>query len=406
MAATIIDGKALAEQVRQEVRRNVESLAARGHHPHLTAVLVGASPAGELYAAGQRRACEAVGIRYELKTLPGDADSVTVAGAIKQLNADSSVTGIMLHLPLPPHLDVAELQYQIDPVKDVEGVNPANIGYAVYRHTLIAPCTALSVIRLIESTGVPLRGAEAVVVGASEIAGKPAGILLTERMATVTLCHVATRDLAAHTARADVLVVAVGKPNLVGAEHVRGGAVVIDVGINRITLPDGTQRTVGDVDFESVRHKAGYITPVPGGVGPMTVAMLLENTLRSAALTWRVDLEDDAVPATTQQCPLIPLRHVQQTELRDVLRDALRRGAAAVAGSGGGGASEGGGTATIELYRIVLEHFGDARCRPDVNCPHYATPHPEYKHVTRLALWDGQRRGEFQRVGRGFWKLA
>ena len=396
-AATIIDGKALAERVRQEVRRDVQSLAARGLHPHLTAVLVGASPAGELYAAGQRRACEAVGVRYELTTLPADADSVAVAETIKRLNADPSVTGIMLHLPLPPHLDVAEMQYQIDPVKDVEGVNPANIGYAVYRHTLIAPCTALSVVKLIESTGVPLRGAEAVVVGASEIAGKPAGILLTERMATVTLCHVATRDLASHTARADVVVVAVGKPNLVRAEHVRDGAVVIDVGINRVTLPDGAQRTVGDVDYEPVRQKAGFITPVPGGVGPMTIAMLLENTLRSAALTWRVDLEDDAVPATTQNCPVIPLRHAQQTELRDVLRAALRRG-----GAGG----EGAGTATADLYRVVLDHFGAAACHPDVNCPHYAAPHPEYKHVTRLALWDGQRRGEFQRAGRGVWKLA
>jgi hypothetical protein len=298
----------------------------------------------------------------------------------------------MLHLPLPPHLDVAEMQYQIDPVKDVEGVNPANIGYAVYRHTLIAPSTALAAVKLIESTGVPLRGAEAVMVGASDIVGKPVSILLTERMATVTLCHVATRDLAMHTSRADIVVVAVGKPGLIRTEHVRDGAMVIDVGINRVTLADGTKRTVGDVDFAAVKAKAGWITPVPGGVGPMTVAMLLENTLRCAALTLRVDLDDDSVPATTHGCPLIPLRHLQATLLRDFLRDTLE--------------DAGEGLTTQEIYQRVLSSFGAENCKPYVNCPHYATTHPEYKHVTRLALWDGQRRGTLVRTGKGRWKVA
>ena len=169
----------------------------------------------------------------------------------------------MLHLPLPRHLDATELQYQIDPVKDVEGVNPANIGYVVYGHTLIAPCTALAVIELIKSTGVTLRGAEAVVVGASEIAGKPIALLLTEQMATVTLCHIATRDLPPHTRRAEILVVAVGKPGLIGADHVREGAIVIDVGINRVTGPDGTKKTVGDVDFESASPKPAASPPSP-----------------------------------------------------------------------------------------------------------------------------------------------
>ena len=392
MAATIIDGKALAEQVKQEVRRNVAVLAERGLRPQLTAILVGESPEAELYAAGQRKSCEAIGIAYDLKKLPSTTDSSTLARIIKQLNADAAVTGIMLHLPLPPHLDVAEMQYQIDPVKDVEGVNPANIGYAVYRHTLIAPSTALAVIKLIESTGVPVRGAEAVVVGASDIVGKPASILLTERMATVTLCHIATRDLARHTRQADIVVVAVGKPNLIRAEHVREGAMVIDVGINRVTLPDGTKRTVGDVDFDAVKEKAAYITPVPGGVGPMTVAMLLENTLRCAALTLKVDLADDAVPATTHGCPLIPLRHLQATLLRDLLRDTLKASPE--------------GLTTAELYDRVLAGFGVENCKPYVNCPHYSTPHAEYKHVTRLALWEGQRRGAFVRTGRGQWKLA
>src|SRR5205814_7224202 len=162
--------------------------------------------------------------------------------------------------------------------------NPANIGYVVYGHTLIAPCTALAVIELIKSTRVDIRGAEAVVVGASEIAGKPIALLLAEQMATVTLCHIATRDLSQHTRRAEILVVAVGKAALIGADHVRDDAVVIDVGINRIAQVDGTKKTVGDVDFDAVRAKAAHLTPVPGGVGPMTVAMLLRNTLRSAEI--------------------------------------------------------------------------------------------------------------------------
>jgi methylenetetrahydrofolate dehydrogenase (NADP+)/methenyltetrahydrofolate cyclohydrolase len=282
--AQIIDGAALASRIREEVKTRVAQFAERGRRVHLTAILVGSTPAGELYAQRQKETCATVGIDYELITLPADATFDDVAGTIQRLNKDLSVTGIMLHLPLPGHLDATELQYQIDPVKDVEGVNPANIGYVVYGHTLIAPCTALAVIELIRSTGFALRGAEAVVVGASEIAGKPIALLLTEQMATVTLCHIATRDLAAHTRRADIVVVAVGKPDLITAQHVRDGAIVIDVGINRVKLPDGTKKTVGDVDFEPVAAKAGHITPVPGGVGPMTVAILLRNTLRSAEL--------------------------------------------------------------------------------------------------------------------------
>jgi methylenetetrahydrofolate dehydrogenase (NADP+)/methenyltetrahydrofolate cyclohydrolase len=394
MAAKIIDGKALAEEVKREVKANVEVLARRGLTPHLVAILVGDAPEAQLYAVGQKRSCEAVGIRYELLTLPPHTDSASLVETIKRLNADPAITGIMLHLPLPPHLDVAEVQYQIDPLKDVEGVNPANIGYAVYRHTLIAPSTALSAIRLIESTRVPLRGAEAVIVGASDIVGKPASILLTERMATVTLCHIATRDLAKHTSQADIIVVAVGKPNLIRAEHVREGAIVIDVGINSITLPNGKRKTVGDVDFEAVKEKAGYITPVPGGVGPMTVAMLLENTLRCAALTLKVDLADDSVPATTQGCPLIPVRHLQGTLLRDLLKDVLKS------------APAGEGISINDIYDRVVAAFGVEGCKPYVNCPHYSTPHAEYKHVTRLALWDGQRRNLFQRIGQGSWRLA
>jgi len=286
MSATIIDGNALAEKARSAVQAKVSEFKEMGRRVHLAAVLVGSTGAGELYARRQEQACRAVGIDYELVTLPAESDHASVAAAIHKLNTDASVTGVMLHLPLPPGLDATELQYAIDPVKDVEGVNPANIGHVVYGHTLIAPCTARAVIELIEWTNIPLRGAEAVVVGASEIAGKPIALLLAEKMATVTLCHVATRDLAAHTSRADLLIAAVGKPGLIGAAHVRSGAVVIDVGINRVKQADGSTKTVGDVDFDAVKDRAAFITPVPGGVGPMTVAMLLKNTVRSAELLW------------------------------------------------------------------------------------------------------------------------
>jgi methylenetetrahydrofolate dehydrogenase (NADP+)/methenyltetrahydrofolate cyclohydrolase len=282
--ASIIDGAALARQIREQVKARVADHAAAGRRVHLVAILVGSTPAGELYAQRQKETCATAGIGYDLVTLPADASFDDVAGTIDRLNRDVAVTGVMLHLPLPKHLDATELQYQIDPVKDVEGVNPANIGYVVYGHTLIAPCTALAAVELIKSTGCPIRGAEAVVVGASEIAGKPIALLLAEQMATVTLCHIATRDVAAHTRRADIVVVAVGKPGLITADHVRAGAIVIDVGINRVKQPDGTSKTVGDVEYEAVAAKAGHITPVPGGVGPMTVAILLRNTLRSAEL--------------------------------------------------------------------------------------------------------------------------
>lgn len=284
MPATLIDGIALAEKTKADVRRRVEELRARGLPVNLAAVIVGSTPAGELYAQRQGEACRAIGIDYTLHALPEGISQRDLKRAIRNLNQDASVTGIMLHLPLPEQIDTARVQFEIDVTKDVEGVNPANIGYVVYGHTLIAPCTALAAVELIKSTGVKLEGAEAVVVGASQIVGRPVSLLLTEQLATVTLCHIATRDLAAHTRQADVVVVAVGKPGLITGAHVKQGACVIDVGINRVTQPDGTKKTVGDVDVESVSRKAGYLTPVPGGVGPMTVAMLLRNVLRSAEI--------------------------------------------------------------------------------------------------------------------------
>lgn len=284
MAAKIIDGIAFANQVKQDVAARTAQLKASGHAVHLTAILVGVTPGAELYAERQGQGCRAQGIDYTLLKFPVSISQRELKLEIRRLNHDPAVSAIMMHLPLPDHLDTARLQYEIDVVKDVEGVNPANIGYVVYKHTLIAPCTALAAVELVKSTGVTLRGAEAVVVGASVIAGKPISLLLTEQEATVTLCHIATRDVASHTRRADIVVVAVGKAGLIRGEDLKEGAVVVDVGINRITQADGTRKTVGDVDFESASAKVGWLTPVPGGVGPVTVAMLLKNVLRSAEL--------------------------------------------------------------------------------------------------------------------------
>jgi methylenetetrahydrofolate dehydrogenase (NADP+) / methenyltetrahydrofolate cyclohydrolase len=284
MAARIIDGVAIAAKVKEETAAGIARLKAAGHPVHLTAVLVGATPAAEIYANRQAEACRAIGIDYTLAAIPDDISNKDLRAEIRKLSRDPSVTGIMLHMPLPSHIDTARIQYEIDVVKDVEGVNPANIGYVFYKHVVIAPCTAMAAVELIKHTGVPLEGAEAVVVGASHIVGKPIALLLTEQMATVTITHIATRDLKAHTQRADIVVAAAGKAGLITADHVREGACVIDVGINRIMLPDGTKKTVGDVDFDAVKEKAAHLTPVPGGVGPMTVAMLLRNTLRSAEI--------------------------------------------------------------------------------------------------------------------------
>lgn len=284
MPATIIDGVAIAARIKNEVAQRIAALAAENKRVHLNAIIVGSTPAAEVYAHRQAEACRAVGMQYTLLTFPDDISQRQLREEIRKLNRDDSVTGIMLHAPVPPHVDLARMQFEIDVVKDVEGVNPANIGYVVYGHTLIAPCTAGAVVELIHSTGIELYGKETVIVGASEIAGKPIALLLLGEGATPTLCHIGTRDLKLHTKRAEVLVVAVGKAGLIGAEHVREGAVVIDVGINRVKQPDGTTKTVGDVRFDEVKQIASHLSPVPGGVGPMTVAMLLKNTLRSAEI--------------------------------------------------------------------------------------------------------------------------
>lgn len=287
MAAHVIDGAARAARIRAEAaERAAAHRAAHGAPIRLAAVLVGTDAAAHLYAESQRKLCAGVGVDYELIEL---ADATTQDGlhaVIDRLNADAAVNGVILQLPLPPQIDAAIAQYRIDPYKDVEGVNPANIGLLFYGEPLIAPCTALAVSDMIAASGVVEHGARAVVVGQSVIVGRPVTMALLARMATVTGCHAATRDLPVETRQADILVVAVGKPRLIGAEHVKPGAVVIDVGINRVAErgADGVEvkRTVGDVDFEAVRAVAGWITPVPGGVGPVTVAMLLRNTVEAA----------------------------------------------------------------------------------------------------------------------------
>ena len=278
-SAAIIDGKALAKKVRRAI---AERIAGSNLDVRLDAVLVGSDRAAEIYARNQLRTCVEVGISYALHRVPDGAGFDEIADQIVRLNSDDDVSAIMLHLPLPDAVDTDRIQTIIDPVKDVEGVNPANIGNVVYGRRSLVPCTALATLEMIESTGITLRGAHCVVIGASNIVGKPVAILLMRAEASVVSTNKHTKDLAAHTFKADVLVSAAGVPGLVTADMVKPGAVVIDVGINRIANADGSMRTVGDIDFDGVLEVAGAISPVPGGVGPMTVAMLLRNTVEAA----------------------------------------------------------------------------------------------------------------------------
>ena len=278
----VIDGRALGQRIKEDAAKQVRLLMGQGVKVVLDAVMVGDPTAGAIYARSQRKRCHDVGIEYRLHTLDADATEAEIRGLLRELNEDKSVTGIVLNLPLPPEIDTAAMQYHIDPYKDVEGVNPANIGLLFYDNPIIAPCTALAVMEMLQEAGVDPHGMDAVVVGQGAIAGKPISLFLLHKMATVTSCHIATRDLKEHTRKADLLVVAVGKPDLIGADHVKPGAVVIDVGINRITGSDGEKKIVGDVTFDEVLPKAHVITPVPGGVGPVTVAILLRSAAEAA----------------------------------------------------------------------------------------------------------------------------
>jgi methylenetetrahydrofolate dehydrogenase (NADP+)/methenyltetrahydrofolate cyclohydrolase len=279
----IIDGKAYAQTIRADVQARVTALHELGWKPHLVSVTVGHNPAANLYIKNQQRACEQVGIIFENRSYPGDITQGEALAAIQALNVDPRVTGIILQRPVPASLDLESLQNAIHPSKDVEGMNPTNIGNIVYGDSSLGPCTSQASVALLRSTGLTLPGLEVVVVGHSEIVGKPIALLLVEELATITICHHGTRNLTQHTRRADALFVAVGKPGLITGDMVRPGAAVIDIGINQVEVAqsDGSHatRVVGDVDFESVHEVAGWITPVPGGVGPVTVAMLLRNTV-------------------------------------------------------------------------------------------------------------------------------
>jgi methylenetetrahydrofolate dehydrogenase (NADP+)/methenyltetrahydrofolate cyclohydrolase len=279
MTARLIDGKALSAAVRESLLARIKSA---GRPVRLDAVLVGSDRAAGIYAENQAKTCAAVGIDYRLHRLPDGAGYDDIAGRVLLLNTEDDVRAIMLHLPLPTGIDVERIQSLIAPEKDVEGVNPANIGNVVYGRRSLVPCTALASVEMIESTGVDLRGARCVIVGASNIVGKPIAVLLMRAEATVISTNKYTKDIAALTRSADVLVSAAGVAGLVRRDMVKPGAVVIDVGINRVTGPDGKAMTVGDVAFDEVREVAGFISPVPGGVGPMTVAMLLRNTVDAA----------------------------------------------------------------------------------------------------------------------------
>lgn len=279
MSAAVIDGKLLSAHVRTQL---VARITASNRPVRLDAVLVGSDRAAAIYAENQAKTCAAVGIDYRMHRLPDGAGYDDIAGRILLLNTEDDVRAIMLHLPLPSGVDVERVQSLIAPEKDVEGVNPANIGNVVYGRRSLVPCTALAAVEMIESTGVELRGVRCVIVGASNIVGKPIAVLLMRAEATVISTNKFTRDIASLTRSADVLVAAAGVPNLIRGDMVKPGAVVIDVGINRVTGADGKGMTVGDVAFDEVREVAGFLSPVPGGVGPMTVAMLLRNTVEAA----------------------------------------------------------------------------------------------------------------------------
>jgi methylenetetrahydrofolate dehydrogenase (NADP+) / methenyltetrahydrofolate cyclohydrolase len=279
MVAKVIDGKLVAASIRQECRERVESLKKKtGIAPGLAVVLVGNNPASAIYVANKVRACGEVGIHSFKKELPATIDTDSLVAEIEALSHDPAVHGILVQLPLPAHIDMRRVLSSIAAEKDVDGFHLYNVGGLVVGNTVFPPCTPYGVVRMLEFEKIPVEGRNVVVVGASNIVGKPMALMLMQREATVSICHAKTKDLAQYTILADILVVAAGKPNLILPQMVKTGAVVIDVGINR--LPNG--KIAGDVDFEGVRQKASYITPVPGGVGPMTVTMLLVNTVTSA----------------------------------------------------------------------------------------------------------------------------
>jgi 5,10-methylene-tetrahydrofolate dehydrogenase/methenyl tetrahydrofolate cyclohydrolase len=289
MSATIIDGKEIAKQVQEEVKEAVAKMEAEhGYTPGLATVLVGEDPASATYVRSKQRTCKRLGIRSVGHVLPADASQEEVEKLVSALNADPTINGILVQLPLPKHLDEEAVLNSIDLGKDVDGFHPVNIGRLAMkgRDPLFIPCTPYGCMVLLEKAGIQTKGAEAVIVGRSNIVGLPMAMLLQKADATVTICHSRTKDLKAHLQRADIVVAAIGWANMITGDMLKPGCAVIDVGINRIDDPEAKNgyRLVGDVDFDSAMEVAGAITPVPGGVGPMTIAMLMKNTLHAAEL--------------------------------------------------------------------------------------------------------------------------
>ena len=285
MTARIIDGNALATKVRGEIAQGAAELIAQGVQPCLAVILVGSDPASAVYVRNKVAACERAGFRSLKFEYAADVEPKVVFDKIAELNTDNSVHGILVQLPLPKQFDADQVLEAISPAKDVDGFHAENFGLLLQGRKSFYPCTPWGVMKMLESENVQLKGAEAVVIGRSNIVGKPMAVMLLSKGATVTVCHSQTKDLAFHTRRADIVVAAVGRPNFLTGDMVKPGAVVIDVGINRLEEGPNAGKLCGDVDFESAKKVASLITPVPGGVGPMTITMLLANTLESARRT-------------------------------------------------------------------------------------------------------------------------
>jgi methylenetetrahydrofolate dehydrogenase (NADP+)/methenyltetrahydrofolate cyclohydrolase len=283
MSAKLLEGGPIAEEIKAQLQAEI---AAMTEPLRLVALLIGDNKGAKMYAGQQQKASEEVGIQYELKELDESITQDGVLAVVDELNHDPSVTGIILLVPVPQHINQRAIQCAVSPLKDVDGVTPANLGACVQGIRRMAPCTAQAAVTLAERSGYPIEGAEVCMVGHSEIVGKPIALLLLDKFATITVCHIATKDVAAHTKQADILISAVGvKPNLVKAEQIKPGALVIDVGIIRVKDEEtGKMKTVGDVEFDAACEVAGMVTPVPGGVGPLTVVMLLKNTVEAAKL--------------------------------------------------------------------------------------------------------------------------
>jgi methylenetetrahydrofolate dehydrogenase (NADP+)/methenyltetrahydrofolate cyclohydrolase len=288
MTAQIIDGKKIAQQMREELKKEIEHLKAKGIVPGLGVVLVGQDPASQSYVRSKERACEKIGIYSDDNRLPAETTQNELLKLIAKMNEDHKIDGILVQLPLPEQIDEQAVLLAIDPNKDVDGFHPVNIGKMVAGQKAFLPCTPHGIIQLLIQSGVTIEGSHVVIVGRSNIVGKPLANLLIQkapnRNATVTVCHTRTKNISEQTRQADILIAAAGKPDTITDDMIKDGAVVIDVGVNRVEDPSKEKgyRLVGDVDFESVKEKAGLITPVPGGVGPMTITMLLYNTVESA----------------------------------------------------------------------------------------------------------------------------